>query len=182
VAARRGAPVLPAFRNCGGSRSATRPSACPPVIKAAVAYLHGCQLVGFKRLTELCEGLFGLTISQGAISNMLARMGQPFGAAAQQIAATVRASEVINANYALASIGSFSSGSVTDTRAGYALGLGAEWMFAPGWSTTLEYEYLGFGNHSYNFAGVGTSVDTQVQLVKVGLNYQLRPGGFFGWF
>ena len=41
-----------------------------PGIKAVVAYLHGCQMVGFKRLTELCEGLFGLTISQGAISNM----------------------------------------------------------------------------------------------------------------
>src|SRR5271154_2143393 len=66
-----------------------------PGIKAAVAYLHGCQMVSFKRLTELSEGLFGLTISQGAISNMLARMGKPFGAAAEQIAATVRASEVI---------------------------------------------------------------------------------------
>src|SRR5450432_4504996 len=65
-----------------------------PGIKAAVAYLHGCQMVGFKRLTELCEGLFGLTISQGAISNMLARMGKPFGAAAEQIAATVRGSAV----------------------------------------------------------------------------------------
>ena len=31
----------------------------------------------------------------GAISNMLARMGKPFGAAAEQIAATVRGSEVI---------------------------------------------------------------------------------------
>jgi transposase len=66
-----------------------------PSIKAAVAYLHGCQMVGFKRLTELCEGLFGLTLSQGAISNMLARMGKPFGAAAEQISATVRGSEVI---------------------------------------------------------------------------------------
>src|ERR1700691_68497 len=66
-----------------------------PGIKAAVAYLHGCQMVGFRRLTELCKGLFGLTISQGAISNMLARMGQPFGAAAEQIAATVRGSEMI---------------------------------------------------------------------------------------
>ena len=66
-----------------------------PGIRAVVAYLHGCQMVSFKRLTELCEGLFGLTISQGAISNMLARMGKPFGAAAEQIAATVRASEVI---------------------------------------------------------------------------------------
>src|ERR1700689_2976766 len=66
-----------------------------PGIKAAVAYLHGCQMVGFKRLTELCEGLFGLTLSQGAISNMPLRAGQPFGVAAQQIAATVRFSEVI---------------------------------------------------------------------------------------
>ena len=66
-----------------------------PGISAAVAYLHGCQMVSFKRLTELCEGLFGLTISQGAIANMLARMGKPFGAAAQQIAATVRGSAVI---------------------------------------------------------------------------------------
>src|SRR6266446_5419193 len=66
-----------------------------PGIQAAVAYLHGCQMVSFKRLTELCEGLFGLTISQGAISNMLARMGKPFGAAAEEIAATVRGSEVI---------------------------------------------------------------------------------------
>jgi transposase len=66
-----------------------------PGIKAAVAYLHGCQMVSFKRLTELCEALFGLTISQGAIANMLARIGRPFGAAAEQIAATVRRSEVI---------------------------------------------------------------------------------------
>src|SRR5215470_5668063 len=66
-----------------------------PGIQAAVAYLHGCQMVSFKRLTELCEGLFGLTISQGALSNMLARMGKPFGAAAEEIAATVRASAVI---------------------------------------------------------------------------------------
>jgi len=66
-----------------------------PGIQAAVAYLHGCQMVSFKRLTELCEGLFGLTISQGAISNMLARMGKPFGAAAEEIAAIVRGSEVI---------------------------------------------------------------------------------------
>ena len=60
--------------------SADMPEGSPfgPGIKAVVAYLHGCQMVGFKRLTELCEGLFGLTISQGAISNMLARMGEPF--------------------------------------------------------------------------------------------------------
>jgi transposase len=66
-----------------------------PGITAAVAYLHGCQMVSFKRLTELCEGLFGLSISQGAVANMLARIGKPFAAAAEQIAVTVRASAVI---------------------------------------------------------------------------------------
>ena len=86
---------------CKARVTATAPADMPegspfgPGITAAVAYLHGCQMVGFKRLTEICEGLFVLTISQGAISNMLARMGKPFGAAAEQIAATVRASEVI---------------------------------------------------------------------------------------
>jgi hypothetical protein len=43
-------------------------------IASTIAYLHGCQMIGFKRLTEVCQGLFGLTISQGAIANVLARV------------------------------------------------------------------------------------------------------------
>ena len=75
---------------CGKDRvTATAPADMPERspqgcgITAAVAYLHGGQMVGFKRLTEVREGLFGLTISQGSISNMLARIGKPFGAAAE---------------------------------------------------------------------------------------------------
>ena len=64
-------------------------------IASTVAYLHGCQMVGYKRLTEVCHGLFGLTISQGAIANMLARVGEALAAPADRIAAEVRASEVI---------------------------------------------------------------------------------------
>jgi hypothetical protein len=48
-----------------------------PGIKAAVAYLHGCQLVGFKRLTELCEGLFGLVGRFHGSNRMLAKIGSP---------------------------------------------------------------------------------------------------------
>jgi transposase len=66
-----------------------------PGITSMVTYLHGCQMIGFKRLTEVCEGLFGLTISQGAIANMLARVGEAFAAPAERIAAEVRTSEVI---------------------------------------------------------------------------------------
>jgi transposase len=79
------------------SAPADMPEGTPfgPGITSTVAYLHGCQMVGYKRLTEVCEGLFGLTISQGAIANMLARTGKAFEAPAERIAAEVRASEVI---------------------------------------------------------------------------------------
>jgi transposase len=66
-----------------------------PGITSTITYLHGCQMIGFKRLTEVCQGLFGLTISQGAIANMLARVGAAIAAPAERIAAEVRASEVI---------------------------------------------------------------------------------------
>jgi transposase len=79
------------------SAPADMPAGTPfgPNITATVAYLHGCQMVGYKRLTEVCEGLFGLVISQGAIANMLARVGDTMAAPAERIAAEVRASEVI---------------------------------------------------------------------------------------
>jgi transposase len=66
-----------------------------PNIAAIVTYLHGCQMVGYKRLTEVCDGLFGLTISEGAIANVLARTGEAFVAPAERIAQEVRRSEVI---------------------------------------------------------------------------------------
>ena len=66
-----------------------------PGITSIVTYLHSCQMVGYKRLTEVCQGLFGLTISQGAIANMLARVGSACAAPAERIAAKVRLSEVI---------------------------------------------------------------------------------------
>lgn len=86
---------------CKQRVTATAPADMPegspfgPGIAATVAYLHGCQLMSFKRLTEALDGLFGVTISQGAIANMLARVGKPFAVRADAIAAAVRASPVI---------------------------------------------------------------------------------------
>lgn len=64
-------------------------------IAALAAYLHGRHMVSYKRLVEMFGDLFGLTLSQGAIANILARAGRSFATAADTIAATVRASEVI---------------------------------------------------------------------------------------
>jgi outer membrane autotransporter protein len=88
----------------------------------------------------------------------------------------------MNADYNLAVSGPFAGGSINNTRSGYAVGLGAEWMFGRGWSTKIEYDYLGFGNNSYALGGVGTTVNSHVQLIKVGVNYHLLPGAFSGWF
>src|ERR1700680_1456218 len=88
-------------RCCGNTMTAAPPADMPPGspfgpgIVALVTYLHGCQMVGYARLAEMLEGLFGLKISEGAIANMLARAAEPFAACAQTIQETVRNSPVI---------------------------------------------------------------------------------------
>jgi len=66
-----------------------------PGIVSIAAYLHGCQMVSYNRLTEVFDGLLGLKISEGAIANMLSRAQEPFAKEADKIAAIVRASPVI---------------------------------------------------------------------------------------
>lgn len=66
-----------------------------PGIVALVVHLHVTQAIGFERLSQLMAEVFGLTISEGAISNILARAEPPLTRAADAIAETVRASPVI---------------------------------------------------------------------------------------
>ena len=86
---------------CGKTTTAEPPADMPPGspfgpgIVALVTYLHGCQMIGYARLAEMLEGLFGLKISEGAIANMLARAAEPFAECAQTIHETVRNSPVI---------------------------------------------------------------------------------------
>jgi outer membrane immunogenic protein len=67
-------------------------------------------------------------------------------------------------------------GTVSDTRVGWTIGTGVEWALAPQWSAKLEYNYLDFGKDTYNLGGTPFDVDTQVHLVKAGINYR-----FGGW-
>jgi len=57
--------------------------------------LHITQAVGFERLSRLMAEVFGLSISEGAIANILARAQAPLVAAADAIAAAERASPVV---------------------------------------------------------------------------------------
>ena len=89
---------------CGARVTATPPADMPPGtpfgpgIAALVIYLHTRQMISYGRLVEASRDLFGLTISEGAIANMIARAAKPFAAAAATIGATVRAAAVIHSD------------------------------------------------------------------------------------
>jgi outer membrane immunogenic protein len=82
------------------------------------------------------------------------------------------------------------SGSFSDTRAGYTVGGGAEWMFLSNWSAKAEYLYYDLGSANYGTGGVAvledptylpgfgtasiatsTRVHFNGNIVRVGVNY-----------
>ena len=69
-----------------------------PGLCALIIHLHVTQAIGFKRLVCLLSEVFGLTLSEGAIANILARAEAPLLAAAAPIAAAVRESPVVGSD------------------------------------------------------------------------------------
>ena len=86
---------------CGERVVAAAPAGLEPgspfgqSIAALVVYLHYAHAIGMERLVRLLDEIFSLTLSEGAISNMLARAREPLLAAAATIRATVLASPVV---------------------------------------------------------------------------------------
>jgi transposase len=86
---------------CGARATAEAPSGLEPgspfgqSIVALVVYLHYAHAIGLERLAALMGEMFALTISEGAINNMLARARAPLLAAAAAIGETVTASGVV---------------------------------------------------------------------------------------
>jgi outer membrane immunogenic protein len=77
--------------------------------------------------------------------------------------------------------GAFENIASRDTRAGYAVGAGVEWGFAPQWTVKAEYLFLDFGSPTFATIGTGTtppgaSIDAHFQdrfhIARVGVNYR----------
>ena len=66
-----------------------------PGLAALILHLHVTQAISFERLVRLMDEVFGVTISEGAIANLLARAEAPMIVAAERIAATVRGAKVV---------------------------------------------------------------------------------------
>jgi len=68
-----------------------------------------------------------------------------------------------------------------ETRFGWMVGAGVEYAFFDNWSAKVEYNYLDFHTSTLNFADTtqqfisNVSIQQQLHLVKVGLNYR------WGW-
>jgi len=74
-----------------------------------------------------------------------------------------------------------------NTRSGWTIGGGLEWMFAPGWSVFGEYNYMDFGTKNIGYipgpltapGSVGDLLSTRLtaQTALVGVNYKFNFGG-----
>ena len=86
---------------CGARATAEAPAGLEPgspfgqSIAAMVVYLHYAHAIGMERLAMLMDELFGVSISEGAISNILARSRKPLLAATAAIEQVVLASPVV---------------------------------------------------------------------------------------
>ena len=86
---------------CGERAVATAPAGLEPgspfgkSIEAIAVYLHYAQAIGIERLRLVFGELFGLSISEGALCNILARAQAPLPAAASAISALVTTSDVV---------------------------------------------------------------------------------------
>lgn len=71
--------------------------------------------------------------------------------------------------------------SASNVRTGYIVGGGIEYGLTQNWSAKAEYAYLDFGTSSYNVgfggAGTATGIKTDMQQVKLGLNYRFNGFG-----
>jgi transposase len=87
--------------HCRRGFSAAPPAGMPPGspfgpdLTALIIHLHVTQAIGFERLAQLLDEVFGIRISEGAIANLIARAQTPLTASAATIAAEVRASPVV---------------------------------------------------------------------------------------
>jgi transposase len=86
---------------CGERAVATAPAGLEPgspfgkSIEAIAVYLHYAQAIGIERLRLVFGELFGLSISEGALCNILARAQAPLEAAASAISALVTTADVV---------------------------------------------------------------------------------------
>jgi outer membrane immunogenic protein len=58
---------------------------------------------------------------------------------------------------------------------GWVAGVGVEWAFSPNWSAKAEYQYIDFGEETYDFpVGFDPIVEQTINTVRIGVNYRFN--------
>lgn len=89
---------------CGANFTAPVPSGLEPgspygrSVEALAVYFRYAHALGYARLSALLRDVFGVTVSEGALANLLARAAGPFAAQAAAIRAHVLAQPVIGSD------------------------------------------------------------------------------------
>jgi transposase len=98
-------------------------------IAALVVYLHYAHAISMERLVRLMDELFSLSISEGAISNILARAREPLLDATATIEAVVLASPVVCSDETSARVKGKNWWEVRQTPLGTSVRFAARWVF-----------------------------------------------------
>lgn len=87
----------------------------------------------------------------------------------------------MDADYSFNLLGLFNT-TASATRFGWTVGMGAEYMFAPGWSGFIEYNYMDFDTETLGFPvvaiiggpalTVNTNLTDKLHTMKAGLNFR----------
>ena len=91
-------------RGCGTRTKGSYPAGLEPArtfgpgIEALLGYFHERHHVGYERLVEVCQEVFGLTISEGGIDGALRRLAERARPTYEAIGAQVRAGPVIGSD------------------------------------------------------------------------------------
>jgi outer membrane immunogenic protein len=85
----------------------------------------------------------------------------------------------VEADFTLTTPTAVTAASGSDTKTGWTIGGGAEWMFAPHWSAFLEGNYMDFGSNDHVVytpvvcaAGCAFSTKATAATILVGVNYR----------
>lgn len=64
--------------------------------------------------------------------------------------------------------------SISNTRTGYTAGIGLEYAMTENLSALFEYDFMGFGSKTYNFAQTPMQISSDLNTLVVGLNYRFN--------
>ncbi|MGE0023670.1 MAG: outer membrane protein [Hyphomicrobium sp.] len=62
--------------------------------------------------------------------------------------------------------------SASDTRSGWTIGLGTECALDQTWSLRLDYDYLDFGDKTYDFNGTLADISADYHVIRAGVTYR----------